>query len=423
MKRLVVGLLQSLTQQVLKRYHPQIVGITGSYGKTSAKEAIAAVLEEVYVIRASHKSYNTEFGVPFTVLDASGATPVRQAWSAVWNGWRLLTSSQTYPTILVLEMGADRPGDITQLVSVAPVTVGVVTGIGPTHLQRFGSVEAVFEEKARLVTALQDHGWTILNGDDPRVRTLAEQSPARVVSYGFQSGVAVRCLDAAPGKNDVGQWGMVLKIEFGHQRFPVFLPSVVGRHSCYAALAAAAVGVAYHLDLIEISQGLKKYEPPAGRMRVLAGIKRTMLIDDSYNSSPDSCTAALEALREFPCEGARYALLGEMADLGSATEAAHQAIGKKMLDEQVEVFVAVGEKMREAVREARRLGMSDDQMFTFNDPTSAARFVQDRLHPGDVVLIKGSQISRMEKAVKELMAEPEKAEQLLVRQDAFWRKR
>lgn len=420
MRRLAQAILRSLARHALLRYRPHIVGITGSYGKTSAKEAIAEVLAQAYVIRASRKSFNTEFGLPFTVLAAAGATPIRQLFSAVGNGMKLLFGRQPYPTILVLEMGADRPGDISQLLDLAPLTVGVVTSVGPTHLQRFGSVEAVFAEKSLIAQRLDEHGWAVLNADDPRVRSLVETAPSRVVTYGFQSGVAVRCLDAAPGKNERGEWGMVLNVEFGREQFPAFLPGVVGRHSAYAALAAAAVGVAFHMDLVEISEGLKRYTPPPGRMRVLPGVKHTIIIDDSYNSSPDVCVAALEALREFPVQGRRYALLGEMADLGSATEPAHKAIGKTIVDEQIDFLVAVGEKMKDAVREAKRLGMSEDRVFAFADPVSAARFVQDRLHPGDVVLIKGSQVARMEKATKELMAEPQRAHELLVRQEGKW---
>ena len=424
MKRLAFALLSDLARRVINKYHPQIVGVTGSYGKTSTKEAIDAVLSEVYEVRSSTASFNNELGVPFTVLGVPGGTTsgTARVFKAFWNGVVLLATRAPYPTVLVLEMGADRPGDIARLLGLAPLTVGVLTSVGPTHLQRFGSIENVFTEKSQLATELSDRGWAILNGDDGRVRSLGDVAPVRIVSYGFQSGVAVRCVDAAPSRSEAGEWGMLLNIEFVNHAERVFVPGVTGRHSAYAALAAFSVGIAYHLDLVEIADGLKKYQPPPGRMRVLPGVKRTVLIDDTYNSSPDACIAAVDALREFPVEGKRYALLGDMADLGIATEQGHRAVGKEIADEQIDVFIGVGEAMRKAADEARAQGMDTDRVFSFDDPFSAARFVKERMKQGDTVLLKGSQLSRMEKAVKELMAEPERAEELLVRQEPKWLK-
>lgn len=422
MKRFAVFLLNWCARRVVAKYRPQVVGITGSYGKTSTKEAVVSVLSQAYDVRASAKSYNNEFGVPFTVLDAPSIDVPgwERALTAVWHGVILLLFRRPYPTVLILEMGADKPGDIKAILDIVPLTVGVVTSVGPTHLERFGSVENVFAEKSLVTTKLHGHCWGVFNGDDVRLQTLGEASPCRIVSYGFQSGVAIRCVDAAVSRSDDGVYGMLLTVEFGKDTFPVFLPGTVGRHTAYAALAAAAVGVAYSMDLVEIADGLKNYQPPPGRMRVLEGVKRTVLLDDTYNSSPDACIAAVQALREFPADGTRYALLGDMVDLGRATEAAHRAVGKELAEEKIDVFVGVGEAMKLAADEARLQGMDPDRVFSFDDPLSAARFVQERMKQGDTVLLKGSQRSRMEKATKELMAEPERAKELIVRQDALW---
>ncbi len=422
MKRFVLSLLNRCARRVVAKYRPQVVGITGSYGKTGTKEAVAAVLSQAYDVRASAKSYNNEFGVPFTVLDApSGDLPGwERALTALWHGVILLLFRKPYPTILVLEMGADRPGDIRNILDLVPVTVGVVTSVGPTHLERFGSVENVFAEKSLLATKLDPRCWAVLNGDDGRIQTLSEASPCRIVSYGFQSGVAVRCVDAAVSRSESSTYGMLLTIVFGKDTVPVFLSGTVGRHTAYAALAAVAVGITYSMDLVEIADGLKKYQPPPGRMRVLEGVKRSTLLDDTYNSSPDACIAAVQALREFPAEGKRYAVLGDMVDLGRATEQGHRAVGREVVDEKIDVFVGVGAAMKKAADEAKLQGMSPDRIFSFDDPLSAAQFVKERMKQGDVVLLKGSQRSRMETATMELMAEPERAKELLVRQEALW---
>lgn len=423
MHRLIRALLTTLARRVIRRYVPHVVGITGSYGKTSAKEAIAAVLGYRYNVRRNAKSFNNEYGVPFTIIGVGeSGGGVRRVLAAVIHGLRLLWTRAAYPTVLVVEMGADRPGDIARLVDLVPVTVGVLTSIGPVHLRQFGTVDAVFAEKSLLATAIPPTGWAVLNGDDRRLCSLAEAAPVRIVSYGYQSGVAVRCLDAGVGTAADGTIGMLLTLAVGVQSVPVFLRGVVGRHTAYAALAAAATGIAFSMDLVDIAAGLRMFEPPPGRMRLVSGIKQTTLIDDTYNSSPETCTAALEALREYPAEGRRYALLGDMADLGTATEPAHRGVGTTVVEEQIDVLVTVGEKMKYAADEARKTGMREGLVFSFDDARSAARFVQERIRPGDAVLIKGSQVMRMERAVEELMAEPDKAASLLVRQDPKWKR-
>ncbi|MFH0828959.1 MAG: UDP-N-acetylmuramoyl-tripeptide--D-alanyl-D-alanine ligase [Candidatus Kerfeldbacteria bacterium] len=423
MKRIAQALLTFFARRVVRRYHPHVVGITGSYGKTSAKEAIAVVLSHIYDIQSSAGSFNNEFGVPFTVLGAPTAKGVpgwRRVAVSLWHGAQYLVSHKPYPPVLVLEMGADKPGDIEAILGIVPLSVGVITSVGPTHLHHFGSVENVLAEKSLIATRVAHDGWIVLNGDDPRVRSLADVSPASVISFGFSGGVAVRCIDAAVVKGDSGEHGLMIKVLFNRETVSVFIPGVVGIHSAYAALAGIAVGIAFHMDFPDIVAALSRYTPPPGRMRVLSGVKNTTLIDDSYNSSPDACTAALETLRSFPAEGKRYALLGEMADLGASTEPAHREIGRKVVENCIDVFVGVGEAMKHAASEARKAGMDEDHIFSFDDPVSAAKLVHDRFTPGDTALIKGSQIARMEKAVKELMADPERAEELLVRQDTTW---
>ncbi|MBI4090378.1 MAG: UDP-N-acetylmuramoyl-tripeptide--D-alanyl-D-alanine ligase [Candidatus Kerfeldbacteria bacterium] len=423
MRRLAYRLLRVLARRVIQRYHPDVIGVTGSYGKTSAKEAIEAVLASAYVVRSSAGSFNNEFGLPFTVLGVSPhlTSGFSRGLQAAFNGLRLLLTRQPYPTALVLEMGADRPGDIRDLVQLTHLNVGVLTGVGATHLQRFGTVDAVLAEKSLLVTAVSPRGWAVLNGDDVRARTLAEVAPARIISYGFDGGCAVRAIDAAPSRDQAtGEWGILVKIEFNQQRFAVFLPGVAGRHSVYAALAGVAVGAAYHLDVVEIVSGLRRYVPPAGRMRVLAGAFKTTLIDDSYNASPDAAVAAIEALRQWPTDRRRWAVLGDMAELGTATEPAHRAVGTTVANERIDELVVVGEHGRATLAAAVAQGLPADRVHHFTQPAAAAAWLRERVQPGDVLLLKGSQASRMEKVVKALLADQSKAGELLVRQYGAW---
>lgn len=425
MRRIASQLLRLFTRRVLRRYHPDVIGVTGSYGKTSTKEAIAAVLSSAYVVRQSAGSFNNEFGLPFTVMDVSPelASGFRRWLQAIINGIKLLLTDQPYPTALVLEMGADRPGDIKALTALTHISVGVLTGVGATHLQRFGTVDAVLAEKSLLMTAVNARGWAVLNGDDPRVRTLAEVAPARIISYGFDGGCAVRAVEAAPSRDEsTNEWGMLIKIDFNRQQFSVFLPGVAGRHSAYAALAGVAVGVAYHLDVVEMVEGLRRYVPPAGRMRVQSGAFNTTLIDDSYNSSPDAAAAAIQALREFPAEHRRWAVLGDMAELGAATESAHRAIGKVIVDQQIDELVVVGDHSRATLAEAVANGFPAGRAHYCKDSEAAATWLREHVQPGDVLLVKGSQASRLEKVTKALLADQSKAGELLVRQYGGWLK-
>ncbi|MDO8598502.1 MAG: cyanophycin synthetase, partial [bacterium] len=214
--------------------------------------------------------------------------------------------------------------------------------------------------------------------------------------------------------------GVAFKVVAGGSAVPVHLTGCIGRGHASAALAAAAVGVALDMHLVEIAHALAAYEPPPGRMRLLGGVKRTLLIDDTYNSSPLAVAVALEALADMVTEGRRFALLGDMLELGPLTEHAHQHVGELIASRGITYLVTVGEAMRHAARGARAAGMPDDHVLEFHTAIEAARFVQDLLQPNDVVLVKGSQGMRMERAVAELMAEPLRASELLCRQDDEW---
>ncbi len=423
MRRLAVHLVSSLARRVLRRYRPHVVAITGSYGKTAAKQAISAVLGRLYDVRSSAKSFNNELGVPFTVLgvpEFASMTGISRMTYAVAKGIRLLMLSEPYPAVVVLELGSDAPGDIAASLELATPSVGIVTGVGPTHLQRFGSVENVFAEKSLVATSVKKGGWAVLNGDDPRVRTLAEETSAAVVSYGFDDGVAVRCLDAAHAQREDGAYGLMLAVQCCTEKFQLFVPGVTGTQSAYAVLAGIAVGIAFHMDIPDIVEGLSGFDPPPGRMRLIAGVHGSTIIDDTYNSSPDACHSAVEALRQYPADGKRYAVLGEMADLGAAAVPAHRMIGRAIAENGIDALVCVGDAAQAIAAGAFEEGFPKGSAAFAYDASDAAKQLRGRLTSGDVALIKGSQVARMERTVAGLMAEPGSAQALLVRQDTKW---
>lgn len=426
MKKLLQRILAKRARAILRKYRPRIVGVTGSVGKSSTKEAIVAVLGERFHVRGSQKNYNTEFGLPLAIIgaDSPGRSPF--GWTRViMKAWGMLFSRKHYPDILVLEMGADKPGDIAHLVRVAPPGVGVLTSIAPVHTEFFGSMDGVRAEKATLLAALPHDGTAILNADDEIVRGLTGETRAHVMFYGFSDAGDVRAVEYRLHylqDEDPRCAGTLFKIAYGGAVVPVAIYGVFGRQHVTAALAAATVGIVFGMNLAEIGAGIAKYRPPDGRMNIVPGVKRTLLIDDTYNASPRATHEALRTLAtlEIGEQHKRIAVLADMKELGAYAQEGHQGVGKLIAELGIDLLVTVGELAREIANGAAQAGMSRDRIFEFGDREQAGKFVQERMQKGDVVLIKGSQSMRMEYVVKELMAEPLRAAELLVRQDKEW---
>lgn len=430
MKSLLQRLLASASRYTLRRYRPKVIGITGSAGKTSTKEAVFTVLVSRYRVRRSEKNYNTEIGVPLTILGIPhyGKNVFGWLWAIGRARWRAFLRSPGYPEILILEMGADRPGDISYLAALARPTVGVITAIGdlPVHVEFFESPKAVAEEKAKLIAALPPEGRAILNCDDAAIQDIRGRARARILSFGFRKDATVRIqnyhLDTAGHPPGV-RFGLAYNGEVA----TVMLKNTFGEQQAYAAAAAACVGLIFRLRLGEVARALSRYESPPGRLKLLSGNKGTLILDDTYNASPMAALAALEVLLAFPAKR-RIAVLGDMLELGVYTEAAHRTIGERVIA-AADIFIAVGERMKFALDAARHPSagsvrrLSGDHALWFSTAREAGAALEAMLQPGDAVLVKGSQSMRMERVVEEVMAEPQRVKELLVRQDSEWLKR
>ena|SRR3989339_365580 len=425
MKNLLFLILKYQTRLILKKYRPLVIGITGSVGKTSTKEAIFAVLRRKFNVRENHKNYNNEVGLPLTVIGAATGNKSVFKWLNVFiNACRLIIKKDSaYPKMLVLEMGADKTGDIEYLTGMAPCDIGVVTAVSKVHLEFFGSLENVIREKQKIVTHLKESHLAVLNADDPNVLGMRTLTKAKVKTFGFSESADFRATDIRLSQKG-GQFGTSFKLHTNGTVLPVFLTNALGPAQVEAALAALAVASSFGINLVEIVEDLSKFKAPPGRTNLLKGIKNTMLIDDSYNASPASSLVALEILKDLPGPpiNKKIAVFGEMLELGSYTETGHLEVGQKAAMAGVDLLVGVGEKARDIIRGAIQAGLAEDKTFYFDNNHDAGIFVQNKIKEGDLVLIKGSQGARMEQIVKELMAEPLKAEDLLVRQTAEWLK-
>lgn len=411
-----------------EREKPLVIGVAGSVGKSSTKTAIGIAIgagEPGSGVVASEKNYNNELGVPLTVF---GFPPPHRSPVA----WGLLLATAFLTAIgakrlraktFVLEMATDKPGDLAYLVKIAKPTIGVLTAIGPEHTEYFGSVEGVAKEEAMILAALGPEGVGIVNDDDLTVRDVASAFPIRTMSFGTSDQATVRIISTRMLLEDSASAGLEVKLSMYGTTSTILLSGTVGRPQAYAAAAALATVIALdqddHAACVRLQE---KFHGLPGRMRLLEGVKRTWLIDDSYNSSPLAALSAVHDLSVFPVvEGAkRIAALGDMLELGSLAERAHVDMGRAVVEKGIDMLVACGTLAHIAANAAVEAGMPESSVFTFPDSREAGLFIQERLKQGDVVLIKGSQGARMERIAKELMAHPDKAEEQLVRHSKDW---
>jgi len=426
MKKILEKTLAAIATAILRKYKPLVIGITGSAGKTSTKQAVFAALSGVYDVRATPKNYNNELGLPLTVIGGAAAGKNIFGWLVIiLRGWSYLIFNRKFSKMLILEMGADRQGDLAKLVAIAPPTISIVTSVGEAHMEFFGSIGAIAEEKETLVKALPPDGCAILCADDPRVAAMRGVARSKVMTYGLNSAADLRAssIEYIRDPRSTAVLGMRVNVPASSGSVSVDLPGVVGRGHALAALAALAAAKVLHAPFAAAVEGLRNYAPPPGRMRLIPGVKSTVIIDDTYNASPGAMHEALEVLRAFPVpeRARRIALLGDMRELGGFTERAHREVGEYIAKNNIDLFVAVGEAMHEAIEAAKKNGMNEDHVIHMENAVAAARFLEERLHAGDVILVKGSQNTiRLERAVKILMLEPERAEELLCRQGKEW---
>ncbi len=428
-KKIIVALLRVESRAVLKRYNPKIVGITGNVGKTSTKDAIFVALSPFTHVRKSEKSFNSETGVPLSVLGVPNGWSNPFHWiKNLFSGLLVIFFKGNYPKWLVLEIGADAPGDIKQLASWIKPDVAVITRFPevPVHIEYFDSKEAVIEEKKELVKALKPDGVMVLNADDPVVAALANEYSQRAVTFGFgDANVHGGELSFIYQKIDgvTMPIGVETVVTIGEASYPLRIDGVLGIQQMYAALGAVAVAYALGFDVqTAISALAKDYDTPPGRLSPLLGMNHSLIIDDTYNSSPAACEAALQVLKSVKAAGKKIAVIGDMLELGKYTLDAHRDIGV-IASLAADTLITVGIRAQAVSEAAFAHGMKKTHIMHFADAVSAGEHLQGIIKKGDIVLIKGSQGVRLERAVKAVMQFPEEAGERLVRQEEEWMKR
>ena len=362
--------LQQLARFWVKMLDLKIIGITGSVGKSSTKELISAVLRQKYSTLKNRGNYNNEIGLPMTVMEAGYGHE-----------------------IAVLEMGFYVPGEISFLCEIAPPTIGVVTNIGTVHAERAGSREIIAKGKSELVQALPENGTAILNYDDDLVKGMAKKTNANILFYGLNPSADLY----ADNITGLGLDGIELTFHFNEESIPAKLP-LVGKHSVYTALRAAATGLKLNMSWKEIIAGLQQADAQL-RLTAIKLSNGATILDDSYNAAPESTCAALDLLNEIqlPEKNVRHvAVLGEMYELGQYEESGHTQVGRHAVD-TCDILIGVGDRSKIITETALESGMATERVFWMPDVHRTIEFLREQITPNDVLLIKGSHGLRMDR--------------------------
>lgn len=429
-KQIITFIITWQARLILKKYKPKIIAITGSVGKTSTKDAIFTVLSKFKSVRKSEKSFNSEIGLPLTILGAPNGWDDPFIWlENILRGFVLILLKKPYPKYLILEVGVGKPGDIKKnVVPWLKTDVVIITRFPdkPVHVEFFGSVEKIIEEKSALVETLRKDGILILNHDDEKVYSLHQKSNCKtVVSYGLQENATYHAIYPNylyETKNQIKvPAGINFKLEYEGNTFPIILPGVLGMHNVGQALASIACTHELGCDLLESTKIISEYKTPPGRLSLIEGINNSVIIDDTYNSSPVAMDSAIKVLDEL--EGKRkIAVLGDMLELGRYTEEEHKLVGEKIKD-VVNLLVVVGPRAKSIAEGAILSGFPQKDIYMFDNSISMAKFLEGIIEKEDIILIKGSQGVRLEKAVEVVMKHKELKDKLLCRQDKQWQNR
>lgn len=424
-KKLLVAILTYEAKMTLARTRPIIIAVTGSVGKTTTKDAIYAVLKKHVHVRKSEKSYNSEIGVPLSILGIENPGTNIFLWiKYLVEGFFMMLHPQNYPKVLVLEMGVDRPGDMDALTAYVRPDIVVLTRFPdiPVHVEYFNSPEEVGFEKMKLAKALGAEGVIVYNNDDERIVRQIEGMVQRSVGFSRYS------LSAFTGASDtiIHENGVPIGFDFvvntADNSSIVRVHGSLGVQHVYSYTAAIAVASLFDISLTDAADALRENVTPPGRMRLLPANKGAYIIDDTYNSSPAACEQAVMTLGGIKQAKRRIAVLGDMLELGSYSIDEHARIGA-VVAKNVDILVTVGVRARGFAHGALRAGMDEEAIFQYDSLDQAGRDIEKEMREGDYILVKASQGIRAERIVEELMANSEKASELLVRQDSFWKKR
>jgi UDP-N-acetylmuramoyl-tripeptide--D-alanyl-D-alanine ligase len=418
MKSFFQDLLASLSRAIISKHHPIVIGITGSVGKTSTKEAVFDMVSQKYRTRKSEKNFNNEIGLPLTIIgvnDAPGRNPGK--WlNILYQALSLVLFKQRYPEVLILEMGIDRVGDMEHLLSIARPHIAIITTIGVSHYEFMNDLATTSLEKGKIAEILKAEDFLILNADNEEALKQKNKTSGKTLTFGVKEIADVRLVNIQEKLEN--NFFTAFTVQTPNRKFETFA-KILGDSHLSAIAAACAVAEALNIEVDLAIKGVQEYKAAPGRLNLIGGIKHSVIIDDSYNAAPDSTKTALRLLAKIP-NGCKIAVLGDMLELGSVSDSAHEEIGKLAAALRLNELITVGPSGKIIAQSAKNAGMDEQHILSFDTSDEAKKTVQELLRPSSLILIKGSQGVRMEKITKEIMAEPMRAPELLCRQYGKW---
>jgi UDP-N-acetylmuramoyl-tripeptide--D-alanyl-D-alanine ligase len=418
-KKVVLWLLKRMAKFRLRKFKGKIITVTGSLGKTSTKEAVFCVLNSQYKVKKNLKSMNTDFGLLLTILDIDSGFSSVTKWS-----WFLLKGFfnsffRDCSEFLLLEFGVDKPADMDFLLSVVKPDIAVFTNVSPVHLAdgQFRDLQDIFDEKRKMVDALRDGGVAVLNVDNPFLARLAkERGKKNTMTFGENNEDAQYLISKIAQSVE----GISFILNHKDKKYKVEA-GVLGAHQTYVLTPALICAEIVGMDVEVAISALKRFSLPPGRMTIIPAKEEAMILDSSYNSSPDALLASLKVLKEVAGDHRKVAVLGSMNELGDKSRSLHEIIGESV-PKYVDLLLTVGEEAKLIAKKAEECGMNKKNISVFKTADEAAEFFKDKIKKGDIVLVKGSQNRiHLERFVKELMANPDDADKLLVRQEKVWK--
>jgi UDP-N-acetylmuramoyl-tripeptide--D-alanyl-D-alanine ligase len=435
-KQLVKNLFQYEARLVLKKYKPKIIAITGSVGKTTTRDFLYSILSKKFFVRKSEKSIATGLGVMLTVIGrpsteiafvlrtSSFFSTIFQFLATLFFGLKLLLWKSDYPDWLILEIDADKIGDVDSVSGWLTIDILVVTAVGsvPSHIEAFESDLGKFLlEKKKLLDSVSRDGIIVYNNDDQTVCHLISLSPLQKISCGLGGDSDVRGTDfeILMSNGDLPKpIGMKFEIISGNEKITATIMDSVGIHNEYATLLSFAVADLLNVSLSDCVKTIEKSPLLPGRMKIIAGLKDSTIIDDSYNSSPIAVREAVEVFGRVRSER-KIAVIGDMLELGKYSADEHREVGR-LLVPVAQYVVCVGLRARRVAESMLSLSYDEEKISCFDGMDEAGDFLRNFIGPGDLILVKGSQAMRLEKVVEEIMRHPEDAKNLLVRQEPEW---
>ncbi len=430
---------------IIKKYKPKIIAITGSVGKTTTRDFLYGVLSKKFFVRKSGKSLATGLGVTLTVIGRPRAEvafvfdhPFSFSYFlkiagdfllTFFFGLKLLIWKENYPDWLILEIDADKPGDVDSISDLLKIDILIITAIGavPSHIESFGSdMEKFLAEKKKLLNLVSRQGTIVYNSDDEITNRLVRDNPSPKISCGLAGDSQIRGSDfeilTSNTNNSPQPTGM--KFDIFHstadsEKTTVTIMDSIGLHNEYAVLLSIAVSDLLGIPPVEATKMVEKIQPLPGRMKIISGVKDSIIIDDSYNSSPIAMRQAVENFAKIETSGRKIIVIGDMLELGKYSTEEHRKIGH-LVSNVAQYVICVGLRARHVAETILSLSYDENNISCFDDAVSAGKFLQNIIESGDLILVKGSQAMRLERVVEEIMRHPEDKSTLLVRQEPEW---